>query len=199
MLNDTYRNLYRKYLKEALLVDKPDKEILKADCSNEYHGYPGGLYRLLIGGISPLMEANVTCLEIDKEKVEKCEEFYPKTDFPNLSFLHGDVADIPFEDNFFYAILDFSTLDHMEPDKMVVALDEYKRVLEDGGEIRIAIWTTDSEENIATSMQFFASYNWFVKELSKRFHIDYEEVLIEEPNNDAGPHRVQLVYFKGYK
>ena len=78
-INPTYERAYKRYLKEALLVDDHTRRILKADCSNEYHGHPlSDDFCLPIGGIAPLMEAEVVCIEIDEKKVEATRKLFPK-------------------------------------------------------------------------------------------------------------------------
>jgi ubiquinone/menaquinone biosynthesis C-methylase UbiE len=47
----------------------------------------------------------------------------------------GDILDLPYEDHFFDAVLCISILEHLQPDSLLRAMDEIKRVLKPSGDL----------------------------------------------------------------
>jgi len=179
-MNPTYERTYKRYLKEALLIDDPAKRILKADCSNEYHGHPlSEDFCLPIGGIVPLMVAEVVCIEIDKKKVEDTRKLFPKMDI-----VVGDIRNLPFEDKSFDAVMDFSTLDHVPHANGEKVIQEYHRVLKEKGDLILVVWTAKNGPSQNAGLD---QYNYPVKDiqryLEEYFDVSHEEVLICEDNN----------------
>ncbi len=179
MKNKAFEPIYKRYLKEALGVDKAGRKILKADCSNEFHGHPkSGCFCLVMGGIAPLMEADVTLLEIDKTLVRKTQALYP-----DLNIVMGDIRDIPFSDRVFDTVLDLSTLDHVPFKDGDKVLKEYSRVLKNGGNMVLAVWTVNGNKNYNHNngdVYYFAK-NPLRKNILKYFTIVKEENIFEQP------------------
>ncbi len=184
MKNKAFEPIYKRYLKEALGLDRKNNKILKADCSNEFHGHPkSGCFCLTIGGIAPLMEAEVICLEIDKELVKKTQVLYP-----DMNIVMGDIRDIPFGDKVFDSVMDLSTLDHVPFEDAKTALKEYHRVLKDSGNMVLIVWCLNGNKNEQDGDVYYFARDPLKKMIEKYFTISHEEDIHEEP----GPHYLVL-------
>jgi SAM-dependent methyltransferase len=115
---------------------------------------------------------NVTCIEVDEARVAKAKRRHPGCDFRV-----GSVTDLPFADDEFDTVLDFSTIDHVADPARV--LDEYQRVLKPGGRLVLVVWLavgeTAEEETAWGGKQYFFEMKPFVNLLKSRFRIEGAE------------------------
>lgn len=170
-MNDEYADLYKRYLREAILLDGKDKKIFKADCNNEYHGHPDqkGESRTVLWGIAPLLRGDVFIVDTDPVKVHECRNLYRGIDIKV-----GDVRKLPYSDNLFDVVLDFSTLDHVPLKTWWRALKEYNRVLKEDGRIILIEWTqTDFLED--GNLVFYYNRKKLGNMVRNYFNIDREE------------------------
>lgn len=182
MLKDKrYSDLYKRYLKEALKFDGKDKKILKADCSNEYYGYPFFQQEpshhpnpyLVPWGIAPLMEAEVSLIDINPEIVAKVKDFTEGM----LNVIEGDIREMPYQDESFDVVMDLSTLDHIPFGDTKKALSEYRRVLKKDGDLLLISWTDGDTQH---SDAYYHSYDRIDKEIRELFKIVRTDVLLED-------------------
>ena len=112
------------------------KRILKTDAMNEVHD---GMPKL--GGIAGNLQTNatITIVEIDPAKKTKAQGLLAGRGF---EIRLGDIRHLPCSDGWFDLVLDCSTLDHVPQEQMPMVLDEYKRVLQDGGHAMIISWAS---------------------------------------------------------
>jgi SAM-dependent methyltransferase len=179
--NKRYADLYRRYLKEALKFDGKDKKILKADCSNEYYGYPFFQQKpehhpnpyLVPWGIAPLMEADMTLIEINPEIIEKVNDFTEGM----IKVIEGDIRKMPFEDEEFDVVMDLSTLDHIPYKDTKKALEEYRRVLKKDGHALLISWTGGDR---MSADAYYHSFERLDKEIRELFNIVRTEMMLEE-------------------
>lgn len=114
----TYNEIVAKELKGV------QGRILKTDTYNEICGD----YREL-----PLLyQYDMAYIEVDGKKCESAHKLHPE-----LNIVQGDIRELPFPDNYFSAIVDMSTIDHIHPDDVPTVVAEYNRVL-DGRLIMVA-------------------------------------------------------------
>lgn len=149
--------------------------VLKTDAWNELKG------ALPIGGIVPKLWGNCRIVEYKKDVCEGAKEM-----FPSLDITQGDIRSLPFEDNSFDVILDLSTLDHIPPQDVPVALKEYNRVL-DGGYFLLVTWFRDGDypqepnKEWSPDNQYLFEYDKVVPEIKKYFEVVEEETIYAEP------------------
>ncbi|MEA4853360.1 MAG: class I SAM-dependent methyltransferase [Christensenella sp.] len=74
--------------------------------------------------------AHVTGVDISEEAVSFAAETYGKD---NLQFKVGSVAELPFEDGVFDAVVSFEVIEHISPELQECFLNEVKRVLKPEG------------------------------------------------------------------
>lgn len=99
-----------------------NKIVLDIACGVGYGSYLLAAYALKVTGI-----------DINKESIEVAKKKYSR---PQLSFLNGDVENIPVENASFDVVISFETLEHItNHDKM---LEEIKRVIKPGGLLLIS-------------------------------------------------------------
>lgn len=110
--------------------------VLKTDCFNEYQGRPA------FGGIpgSVKRPALWTLLELDHTRVQRTREVIHDLKDVHCSIAQGDIRNTKLNDNAFDVILDFSTIDHIMPQQMCLALAEYYRMLKHSGIAVVIVW-----------------------------------------------------------
>lgn len=79
-------------------------------------------------------------LDIDDESIELAKKKYIN---PNLQFMTGSIANLPFEDNFFDVVVSFETIEHVSEEIQALFLKEIKRVLKHDG---ICIMSTPNKK-----------------------------------------------------
>jgi len=119
---------HEKYLELAAGVVarlKPGSIVLKTDCWNEAVGH------------GPFDCAHETVyLEINPGRLAEARQRFPQHDF-----VYGDIRQIPFVPQYFDAVIDLSTNDHVpDPDR---AMAEYHRVLKPDGLLLLVTWFAD--------------------------------------------------------
>ena len=78
-----------------------------------------------------LTNADITCLDYSKEMMARAQNRAENMDIQNISFVQGDVGELPFENETFDLVLSMNGL-HVFPDKDA-AFSEIFRVLKKGG------------------------------------------------------------------
>ena len=140
-----------------------------------------------------LQRATIVCVDISSDMLEKAKE---KINEPNISFIKGDVGNLPFEDNSFDIILSMNGI-HAFPDKDK-AFNEINRVLKKGGyfigcfyikgESKIADWLVNS---ILSKKGWFSGPFYTKNEIEKFLSSKYFDINL---NNDGS-----IVYFSCIK
>jgi len=147
--------------------------ILKTDVDNELYDIPGP------GGIAGNLPGHKCLVDIQKDLVEKA-----RVKHRNLYIKEGDVRSLPFKDGFFDLVIDTSTLDHLHPRDVPRTLQEYHRVLKDGGLCLLFVWCTINgkyaEEYAkyntwSPTMQFYFQYPELKSHFEKLFKIESED------------------------
>jgi SAM-dependent methyltransferase len=69
--------------------------------------------------------------------------FLAKRKFPEHSVVQADIKKQPFRNSVFDVVLDCSTIDHLDEKHVGAALDEYLRILSDGG-LLVLVYTRNS-------------------------------------------------------
>lgn len=117
------------------LGDKFDRDsagwgpaILKLDAHDEHAKKPcaGGL-------VEVLGRANTVQLELDRLVVDAVHR-------EGFDVRYGSLLEMPFAAEAFNLVADYSTIDHVGPDKVSTAILEYRRVLKSGGVLLLFVW-----------------------------------------------------------
>lgn len=165
-MDSPYREVYERYLAEALAVDAPGVKLLKTDANNEMQNWPEP------AGIAPNLQGEVILLEIDPAVISRARENHPE-----LDIREGDIRDMRTFDSQFDAVLDFSTIDHIPCQDTKQAIAEYARILHPKGKLIIVCWTRP--EDAEGDGQNYHSTNRIEGELAQHFEIDQPEVLLD--------------------
>lgn len=187
-MDPRYHRLYLRYLKEALKSDAEGKVIFKADCNNEYLGNPDekGNTATTLWGIAPLMEGKVHVVDTDIVKIDKCRQMNH-----GVTYEVGDVRNLPYKDETFDLVLDFSTLDHIPFDDWQKALLEYRRVLKSDGETVVVAWTKGDYHIEGEGLVYY--YNKYELDDMMRFCFDITDNKVMM--DDGG----ELILWRGTK
>jgi len=160
-MSDPTHDKYIALARQLIATIPPGRRILKTDCWNEAEGF--GEF------ISP--EHWVTYCEIDIPRVEKARLLHP-----TLDIVQGDIRNLPFDDATFSAIIDLSTIDHMQDFRPAIA--QYARVLVPGGRMLIVSWFTviadhePEERGIISDRQYWFNFYSFTSCLRESFNIE---------------------------
>ncbi len=139
------------------------KTVLDASCGEGY-------------GSDNLAEvaSRVIGLDIDKDTIDNAKQRYVKK---NLSFVIGDVAELPFSDGCFDLVVSFETIEHVNCEVQTKFLKEIKRVLKQDGALIMstpnkAVYTDKVEgENRFHCKEFYTQeFSSFMKEYFQ--HVD---------------------------
>ena len=107
-IHELYQDIAR-YIKNNKNCDR----VLKTDADNE-----GGLAHT-----QPIVNVfhpnNIDCIEVDKGVINKAKELHP-----DYNFTLGNTQKMPFKNECYDVVLDFSTIDHQKDYKKT--LDEYR-------------------------------------------------------------------------
>jgi SAM-dependent methyltransferase len=122
-----YRGLVREYLPREGLV-------LKTDLYNEVKG---GFRHLEGVGLD---EERTVWVEYDQRACRLA-----RVRLPGLPIVRSDIRALPFRCNSFAGVVDLSTIDHVLPEEMPRVFQEYRRVLEPGGQLILVVWTSEEE------------------------------------------------------
>ena len=111
---------YKKFLKQAFAG-------LPKNFSGKLLEVPVGTGVLSLPVYKKLVDAEIFCLDYSDKMLEAAKERAYKINLHGVKFLQGDVAQLPFEDNFFDLVLSINGF-HAFPDK-IAAWNETYRVL----------------------------------------------------------------------
>ena len=189
--------VYPYYLKKACeVIGKYDEtaHVLKLDAYNEAESLP------INGGIAKNIQLkNITLLEYNQETIDKA-----KAKYPELDIRQGDIRKMPFSDDAFDVILDLSTLDHIPPDEIEVAIKEYYRVMKTDGRLLLIFWIL--EEEYKQEMKEWKPTNQYFFDLTqvlfilKKYFKKIESVKIRDGGPDAETFKVAALWqFLGEK
>lgn len=106
--------------------------------------------------------AKVYGIDISQEAIDYAREHYGKCD--NLEYMTGSVANLPFSDNMFDAVISFETVEHVDANTQIQFLKEIRRVLKPDG---ILIMSTPNKE-IYTVQAGNQTTEWHVKEFYEK-------------------------------
>lgn len=177
------------YLEEtnrAISMLKDDKiKILKADIFNEItlrHPIPGGILLNLKRDPTTMELYAIDC---DQEKID-IALYMQMYEFVKVT--KGDICLLPYESNCFDLALDFSTLDHIHPEKLGQALAQYHRVLKNKGLFVLFVWCADIYKCDGEDQRDFEKQYYFSAEnLKKEFRQCFD--ILEEEKGCAYPYK----------
>ncbi len=92
--------------------------------------------------------------------------------FPIMAIRYGDIRRLPFPDDYFDVVLDFSTIDHIGEYEIV--LDEYERVTKLYGIVNIVVWLNKVDRHISfpgDSGQYYFNEKEFSEYVGSRFGV----------------------------
>lgn len=115
---------YEKFLAQAFAGIPPD-------FSGRLLEVPVGTGALSLPRYREMSGAEIFCLDLSDKMLNVAKARATQLDLRGVQFIQGDVANLPFAENFFDAVLSVNGL-HVFPDK-VAALTETRRVLKSGG------------------------------------------------------------------
>jgi ubiquinone/menaquinone biosynthesis C-methylase UbiE len=101
--------------------------------------------------------------------------------FPKCNIESWDIRSIRYPEDYFDAILDLSTIDHIHPDDVDTVLKEYRRVCKPWWDIVIVVWIWDMEikGEWKPQDQYFFDYTWFNKKM-EWFKVVSKEIIFRE-------------------
>jgi SAM-dependent methyltransferase len=135
--------------------------VLKTDCHNESGIF--GHSRPIIPWIKDIVQ--VDALEIDQDVIDKAKANIGEEGW---NVTQGDIRKLPYSDDSFDLLLDFSTIDHVEPEELPLVIKEYHRVCKPHGKFTIIVWLSNhNEQDSAYSYQYYFEKEYFKEELEK--------------------------------
>lgn len=160
-----YNNIFNHYQRLFEQLRPQYNKILKTDCYNEAFDRP------------IIKDENATLLEYEPKFIEIARKKNPK-----LNIVQGDIRKLPFEDESFDLILDFSTIDHIPQSDVPKVLSEYNRCLMKGGRLVIITWFNPRgylDKAWESTNQYFFDYEVFRAYLSDFNFISGEPLFVE--------------------
>lgn len=150
------------------------RHTLKLDAHNEcYTDQP------LPGGIAGNLEGLVEILEYDRNVIDRAHGVTP-----GLTITEGDIRSMPYADGVFDSLIDCSTIDHLLPEGMAHAVQEYGRVLQVAGRLMLISWCSSAEEECTRpwdhSAQYFCDLPLLRTAVAEQFHIMQEETFFRD-------------------
>ena len=158
-VSDPTHEKYLELAAEVVARLKPGSMVLKTDCWNE-----------AVGNCPFDCEHETVFLEINSSRLAEA-----RARFPQSNFVHGDIRQIPFAPEYFHAVIDLSTNDHVpDPER---AFAEYHRVLKPGGRLLLVTWFADiqvepMELHEPSDRQYWFHPDEFLSALQKYFTIE---------------------------
>lgn len=104
--------------------------------------------------------------DIDEEQILSNQRLYSNT---NIKFLQEDVLNLSFDSNYFDVILSMETIEHVDPDKMLISL---QRVLKRNGYLIISTPQNSMKECVNPQHIYEYSLDEIVSFVSKYFNIE---------------------------
>lgn len=98
-----------------------------------------------------------------------------------LQFIRADIAALPYEDGKFDTVFGLSVLQQLNTEAAQEALDEFRRVMKDGG---MLVLTFDS------GFANFSSFARMVRACGYSFVGEFDSVIPSEPDNGTSPSRL---------
>lgn len=167
-MSDEIHDKYQQLAKKVRLL--ADGKILKTDCWQEWQDY------------NPI-KADVY-LELRGDRVNETKE-------KKYNVIQGSILGMPFKDNSMGAILDTSTIDHVEDYEKV--LQEYSRVLKDKGYILIIYWS-NPDETVKDGLSWGDLQFCFHEETFKKDFLKHFDIIEEPPLKHKHGRNVLLCY-----
>ena len=162
MICNSYTQVYKYYLFVANIFKDKSIRILKTDTHNE-----SNIFNISIPLAPILADGNdLTCIEIDPEVLNLA-----KKNFPNIRMLEGDIRKLNRNEKY-DLILDFSTIDHIQPSEYKEVLKSYREMSKN---ISIIVWLSNTRPN-EEKQYFFNNLN-FRNDFREIFG-DFKEVLL---------------------
>ena len=116
---------------DALEYQSRSFEMIPADFNGRLLEVPVGTGVLSMPIWETLPNADITCLDYSENMMFSASQRADEMGIKNISFLQGDVGDLPFEDNTFDVVVSLNGF-HAFPDKEAAFRETY-RVLKPGG------------------------------------------------------------------
>jgi hypothetical protein len=162
-LTFSYPQIYKYYFDLAQIFSRRGLRILKTDSHNESRIFPHSIPLMPV-----LSQGNFArSIEIDDNILDLA-----KRNFPSLDFVSGDIRTLS-DDQAFDAVLDFSTIDHVQRSELISVLGNYKR---SANFVSIIVWLSDTRPDRKAQSYFPKSY--FENSLSQFFGSDYVSTLL---------------------
>ncbi len=181
--------VYNFYLDKAIQIAQTNKgaTVLKTDCHNESNIYTQS--KPIIPHI--WNDVNVFSLEQDASVIKKALHNIGNK---NWVVKQGDIRNIPYDNDQFDILMDFSTIDHVCADDLPKVVAEYKRVTKPSAKFMIVVWTDSNRKCARWPGQFFFSKDYFENQLNKHnFTIKSYNLLWKHPEN----HNEKLYIYEG--
>ncbi len=87
--------------------------------------------------------------------VDNCSKFIEMAKVVSNNVYLSDMTDLPFEDNYFDAIISIASFHHLSTiERRIKCLEEIHRVLKPGGKILLSIWSINQSHNKKLNNQF---------------------------------------------
>jgi SAM-dependent methyltransferase len=125
-------------------------KILKTDCNNEAFSHPK--YGGLVKNLTNHEKLDIQMVEYDSSVITRALGL-----FPDLEITQGDIRNLPYKDNSFDLVADFSTIDHVPDDDVYTALKGYLRVTKSGGYIIVICWFAYRKSDVISSFGIWNS------------------------------------------
>ena len=177
-------NGYKKFLNQAFAG-------LPKDFSGRLLEIPVGTGVLSLPVYKKLVNAEIFCVDLSDKMLEAARRRSAKLNLRGVKFLQGDVTNLPFEDNFFDAVLSIDGF-HAFPEKNA-AFAETRRVLRRGGifcgcmYVRGENWRTDFfVEKFCNKMGFFTPPHETLTTLQEKLSTIYSRVTVTHVESFAG-------------
>ena len=149
----------------------PDDYVLKTDAYNEMEGGYKDIF---------LDPRKTTYVEIDPATVQAARARHP-----DKYIIQGDIRELTSSDCIFDVVLDLSTIDHIPPEDVPVAIAEYNRVLKRKGKLILVAWCCDEwrdEPEDWGGPQYFIHTPYLVETLTTADFRIYEQAEIYRDN-----------------
>lgn len=158
-----YKQVYEYYLKIATDYSNKNWKILKTDTHNE-----SGIWGDISKPLAPILAQGnqLTCFEIDAKVLNLA-----KKNFPDLDLQQGDIRKLD-ESKHYDLLLDFSTIDHVEPNEFPSILRSYSKIAD---KISIIVWLSDTR--LKTGNQNFFK-NWDFRKAFYNHIGEFDEKLL---------------------
>jgi SAM-dependent methyltransferase len=177
MTCNNVNEVYSFYVNKAVALAEQfkGKNVLKTDCHNE-----SGIYSHSIPIIPRIKDlVNVTALEIDEAVINKAKI---NIGVDGWKVVQGDIRQLPFSDNEFDLLMDFSTIDHVDISKLPMVFSEYRRVCKTHSHFFIVVWTSNVSRN-AGEGQYYFERSTFEEEMMLWATVEDAGSLWVHPNN----------------